>query len=332
MTPLGKLAALGSGSLATASVAWMVATSTGYGDASQANSAKAADGPVVCVGQDSVLRFIEKGNGCPSGQNRLDLVQAEEEPLDWDDTGLDDPVKKDGPDSAAIAELERRVRDLEERPLFEVVNKAGSPVFRVAPGTALVFNSGQTAVAAIRATPDGGYFTGRSTDGFSASVGASGVRTGVRISEDGLPRVDLGKQAQGNYALTFPSPASGNIAGIGESQAGTGAIVVGNHAGTILASLTSSDGKGAIGVSNASGAAIVSLTEGATRGGLLAIGDATSEPMVKMGVAQDRYGIVLTGPKAGFPLIPGSGLPGSYIMGCAGKGKDCGPEPSMEGQ
>ena len=151
MTPLGKLAALGSGSLATASVAWMVATSTGYGDASQANSAKAADGPVVCVGQDSVLRFIEKGNGCPSGQNRLDLVQAEEEPLDWDDTGLDDPVKKDGPDSAAIAELERRVRDLEERPLFEVVNKAGSPVFRVAPGTALVFNSGQTAVAAILA-------------------------------------------------------------------------------------------------------------------------------------------------------------------------------------
>ena len=53
--------------------------------------------------------------------------------------------------------------------------------------------------------------------------------------------------------------------------------------------------------------------------------------MVKMGVAQDRYGIVLTGPKAGFPLIPGSGLPGSYIMGCAGKGKDYG-QPSMEGQ
>ena len=132
--------------------------------------------------------------------------------------------------------------------------------------------------------------------------------------------------------MTFPSPASGNIAGIGESRAGTGAIVVGNFSGTVLASLTGSDGKGAVGVSNNSGAAVAALSEGATRGGLLSIGDSASEPMVKMGVAQDRYGIVLTGPRAGFPLIPGSGLPGSYIMGCAGKGRDCGPEPRMEGQ
>ena len=93
--------------------------------------------------------------------------------------------------------------------------------------------------------------------------------------------------------------------------------------------MTGSEGKGAIGVSNPSGSPVVSLTEGATRGGLLSIGDALSEPMVKMGVAQDRYGIVLAGPRAGFPLIPGSGLPGSYIMGCAGKGKDCGPEPTL---
>lgn len=331
MTALAKLAALGTGSLATASVAWMVATSTGYGDANQAGVPKADEELIVCAGQDAVLRLKDNEKECPTGQDRVELEEAEEEPLDWDADGLEEEPPKSGSASAAITELERRVAELERRPMFEVVDKAGRPIFRVAPGSALVF-SGSTPVAAMRATPDGGFFTGRSMQGFSASVGASGARSGVRITEDGITRTEIGKLAQGNYAMTFPSPASGNIAGIGESRAGTGAIVVGNFSGTVLASLTGSDGKGAAGVSNNTGSAVAALSEGATRGGLLSIGDSTSEPMVKMGVAQDRYGIVLTGPRAGFPLIPGSGLPGSYIMGCAGKGKDCGPEPRMEGQ
>jgi hypothetical protein len=46
--------------------------------------------------------------------------------------------------------------------------------------------------------------------------------------------------------------------------------------------------------------------------------------MVKFGVNQDRYGVVLAGPVSGFPLVPGSGLPGSYFLGCAG-GDKCGP-------
>ncbi len=69
---------------------------------------------------------------------------------------------------------------------------------------------------------------------------------------------------------------------------------------------------------------VLAITEGATGGGLLAMGDATSEPMVKFGVAQDRYGIVLAGPVSGFPLVPGSGLPGSYFLGCPA-GEKCGP-------
>jgi hypothetical protein len=326
---LSKLAALGSASVAAASVAWVVATSNQVDSGQQKNSANGSDGRVVCVGQDTVLRVVGAGKSCPSGQDRLDLAEAEEELPEWDDAGPEELANRDTPKYDTVAELERRTSDLEKRALFEVVDKAGRPIFRVAPGTVLVYNSGQVAVAAIRATEDGGYFVGRSTDGLAVSVGASGVRSGVRISERGVTRSSLGKQEYGNYALTFPSPASGNIAAIGESRAGTGALVVGDFGGTILASMTGSDGKGNVGVSNRSGAPVLSLTEGATRGGLLSIGDAASEPMVKMGVSQDRYGIVLTGPRAGFPLIPGSGLPGSYIMGCAGKGKDCGPEPSL---
>ena len=327
MTALTRLVALGSASVASVSVAWVVATSTGHGDAGQPPGAQEPAGPVVCVGADSALRLVADGKSCPDEKNRIDLEEAEEEPLEWEDAGFDNPARPGTPPSDVLADLERRVRDIEKRPEFEVVDKAGRPIFRVAPGSALVYNSGQEAVAAMRATPDGGFFVGRSTaGGFDAAVGASGVRSGVRITEAGLTRADLGKQEQGNYALTFPSPATGNFAGIGESRAGTGAIVVGNFAGTILASITGSDGKGAIGASNHGGAPVISLSEGATRGGLLSIGDAASEPMVRMGAAQDRYGIVLTGPRAGFPLIPASGLPGSYIMGCAGQGKDCGPE------
>ncbi|MDQ3347560.1 MAG: hypothetical protein M3545_06290 [Acidobacteriota bacterium] len=328
MTVLGKLVTLGSASIAAGSVAWVVATSQGD-PARQQDSANGSGGRAVCVGQDTVLRLVEDGKTCPPGRARLGLAEAEEEDPDWEDAGPEERPGRDTPGSDPLAKLERRVADLEKRALFEVVDKAGRPVFRVAPETVLVFNGAQMAVAAVRATDEGGYFIARSTDGLTTSLGASGVRSGVRISERGVTRSYLGKQAQGNYALTFPSPGSGSIAAIGESRAGTGALVVGNFTGAILASVTASDGKGAIGVSNAGGLPVVSLTEGATRGGLLSIGDATSEAMVRMGVAQDRYGIVLAGPRAGFPLIPGSGLPGSYIMGCAGKGKDCGPDPSL---
>jgi hypothetical protein len=114
------------------------------------------------------------------------------------------------------------------------------------------------------------------------------------------------------------------IAGIGESSAGTGALVIGNSNGQVKASMTLAEGKGMLSLFNKKRADILSLTEGATGGGLLTIGDADGAPMVKMGVNEGRYGIVLAGPVAGFPLVPSSGLPGSYFLGCSG-GAACRP-------
>jgi hypothetical protein len=70
MTVLGKIVALGSASAATASVAWMVGTSTGYGGAGQPPGANAVAGPVVCVGQDSILRLMDEGKTCADEQER----------------------------------------------------------------------------------------------------------------------------------------------------------------------------------------------------------------------------------------------------------------------
>lgn len=327
MTPLAKLAVLGSASMVTASVAWFAVTETvpnGGGEA--VNTCE--NGVCACIGADAVLRIVEPGEACPSDHRLLELSELEPEPPEdgdeWDQTEPEETATtkmKPG----TLADLERRLSELDKRPLFEVVDKAGNSIFTVAPETVRIYNSGGTAVAAIRATSDGGSFVSRSTTGaYEASIGVSGSRSGVQITEGGVLRADLGKQQHGNYALRFPSPAQGIIAGIGESRAGTGALVIGDFGGAVKASLTA-DGKGTVGISNGDGATVLALTEGATQGGLLAIGDAASEPMVKFGVAQDRYGVVLTGPKAGFPLIPASGLPGSYIFGCAGGSpKDCG--------
>jgi len=111
---------------------------------------------------------------------------------------------------------------------------------------------------------------------------------------------------------------------------GSGALVVGDRAGQARVTMTVAEtGGGAIGVYNTASTAVVSLSEGATRGGLLAIGDASGNPVAKMGVQDDRYGIVLTGPADLGPYIPSSGLPGSYLLGCAG-GSGCGPKGGQE--
>jgi hypothetical protein len=48
------------------------------------------------------------------------------------------------------------------------------------------------------------------------------------------------------------------------------------------------------------------------------LGLADGNAAVRMGHNGNRYGIVLAGPVLGLPLVPRSGLPGSYFMGCAG--------------
>jgi hypothetical protein len=41
-------------------------------------------------------------------------------------------------------------------------------------------------------------------------------------------------------------------------------------------------------------------------------------------VVNGAYGAVLAGPVLGFPHVPASGIPGSYLLGCAG-GPACHP-------
>ncbi len=226
----------------------------------------------------------------------------------------------------AIAELERRLAELERSAVFEVVNAAGNPVLKVAPGAVDVYNTASVAVAAIQADGAGGAVALRSASGdLHALLRAEGSDVELAVTESDQDRITLGRRSTGNYAFRVPKGEEGVLAGIGESRAATGALIIGDSEGHTRASMAIVGDKGTLGVFNRTNQAVLSLTEGATRGGLLAIGNEGGDSIVKMGVNEDRYGVVLTGPRAGFPFVPKSGLPGSYILGCSG-GSSCQPE------
>lgn len=273
----------------------------------------------LCVGPDRILR-VPPGfaKECPQGQQELLLA--------WDSDNrlceLCDPLKEPPPsepksDNAAVEDVERRIRNLEQTSYFEVVSqKTGKPIFQVGPRGTRIFNESGGAVAWIGATESGGHFTARSLmTGAQASIAAAGSGAAVLIGDEhNNDRIELGTR-DGPFGLRFPS-AKGLIAGVGQSRAGSGALIVGDLQGSTHGSFTVTDGRGMLSVTKAGqgGAAFAEATIG---GGLLDIANAAGASAVKMGHNGHRYGIVLAGPVPGFPYVPRSGLPGSYFMGCA---------------
>jgi hypothetical protein len=324
MTPLVKIAAVGVVTVGAVSVVW-VNGRPGPQSAQGTPSRRDDHKRIVCVASDSVIH-VESGTVCAAGQTPLPLALSPPAPSD--------PTKPSRHPGDQLADLERRLAALQKSPLFTVVDKEDHPMFAVMPGRAVVYHpSSFDEVVSIGAGEDGGILTvSAANDALRVNIAASASRTGLWSERDGVKRLELGMSAIGTSSLKILTSESKVVAGMGESRAGTGAIVVANRQGQTLASMTVVDddalgagtAKGAIGVFNRKGAAVLSLTEGATGGGLLTIGDASSTPMVKMGVKDDRYGVVLAGPRAGFPLVPRSGLPGSYFLGCAG-GAACVP-------
>jgi hypothetical protein len=283
----------------------------------------ASDSPMVCVGSDGILRAPE-GEECPSGLREFVLEEGEPRLLECGD--CDDPWRRKPPPrpdpSNPLASLERRVDNLQKSPLLTVVER-GVPIFTVRPGSASVHTGSGTVVAEMRATDAGGFFAGRSADGtLAAFVGVSDDQAGIRIMEGDVPRAEAGKHEAGNYSLRISSPDGGLVAGIGESRAGTGALLIADRQARVRASMTLLDGVGGFTAYNAGGTALVSLRESPAAAGLLSLGDTGGREAVKMTVNDDRYGVALAGPQLGLPLVAGSGLPGSYIIGCSG-GESC---------
>jgi hypothetical protein len=330
MALIGKLAALGSAAAATtaaASLTWIALQQPPKPHrATSSRDRNGADDITVCVDSNSILRAAGP-RGCASGDRRLVVERAEKKLLVCDDDcdAWGRPTSKNppSPDSDSLAALERRVDKLRVSPMFEVVDTEGNVIFTVAPGRVRLIDDRLTAVQ-MSATADGGVFTARSRDESRVvTVGTSAEHAGLAIAEDDIERVDLGLQPAGNYALRIMSPTGAAVAGIGESRGGSGAAVAADTGGRTRASITV-DGGGVFGVFNPGGTAIVSLRQSRAANGFLSVGDASGREVAKMVVNDNRYGVVITGPVVGFPLVTGSGLPGSYILGCA-RGPSCIP-------
>jgi hypothetical protein len=228
--------------------------------------------------------------------------------------------------TSALADLEARIRNLENTSYFEVVSqKTEKTIFRVGPGGARFFDEAGVAVAAVGTSEAGGFFSGRSASGVEASIGASGRRAGVRIFDSGLPRTELGTN-EGPYALRFPG-GNGLIAGLGESRSGSGAVLVGTVPGVTEGAIIVSDGRPMVSLTKGTDPGGMVFAEATIGGGFAHVVMARGESAVKMGHNGHRYGIVLTGPILGVPYVPRTGIAGSYFMGCAsGEKPACLPE------
>jgi hypothetical protein len=212
-----------------------------------------------------------------------------------------------------VRELEARIGALENAPYFEVVNDQDVPVFVVSPEGVRVFDRAGVPKAAFGSAAGGGYFT--VTSGLAdISMTATNSTGGLQFVEGGLTRLILSGNDSGGSSLRMPS-GNGVIAGIGASKDGPGTLLVGTLDGRVKTTLSIPGDRAMVQVQGDNGAAI-SLMEQRIGGGMLQI-DSQAGAVVKMGHVDNRYGIVMTGPTLGMALIPKSGLPGSFLLGCA---------------
>ena len=320
-------AAAGAGWYATASRG----ANPGGAAPSQPSPAPSAPAPggrdviVVCVAADDVVHAPTPEGGCAAGQRTVELDPEKEEcPMC---PPFDEPKPDDSTDNEALNDLERRIRALENAPYFEVVNDSDQTVFRVAPDGVSMFNTATGVPQAMFGTSEsGGYFTARSASAsLEASMAATNTTAGFQIREDGLVRMSLSTREGGGSSLRVSS-GKGVIAGIGESADRPGTLLLGTLTGAVKATMSIPGSKGMFHLDKDAGTGGLSLMEQGSGGGMFQLDGATGA-VVKMGNVGNRYGIVMTGPTLGFALVPKSGLPGSFFLGCGSQAPPaCVPE------
>jgi len=262
---------------------------------------------VLCVTPDRVLHKPLSEKTCPADQRLISLELEEECPLC-------PPDEKPADTSAdpAMRALEERIAALENTPYFEVVNDKEVPIFVVSRDGVRVFDKAGEAKAAFGSSGGGGYFS--VTSGVAdASMIATAEKGGMQFVEGDLTRLSLYGTRTGGSSLLVPS-GNGVIAGLGVSKDGPGTLLLGTFDGQVKSTLSIPKNRAMVQVSGSNGAAI-SLMEQGIGGGMLQI-DSQAGAIVKMGHVENRYGIVMTGPRPGIALIPKSGLPGSFFLGC----------------
>src|SRR5690606_37045443 len=129
------------------------------------------------------------------------------------------------------------------------------------------YNGQEQHVASIFANEGGGNFTARSLQmNLFATIGAGGDEAGLRVMEGEAIRVNLGKQDNGTFRLTFAHPSRQVVAAIGERVTDhTGFAYIADTNGNIRAAMHIEQDKGSVHVVN-DNTIVAQLTEGRTGG------------------------------------------------------------------
>jgi hypothetical protein len=288
----------------------------------RAQAGASGDAIGACVAADGTLRMAQS---CAADERHLSLQSAAAAPRQ------DDAIASL---HERIAALERMVQDLEGAAArgelgnrvvepFVVKNADGVPIFSVSKGSdrdapvdVMVKNNKNAVMAGVLAADDGVRFHVNSvTPAVSAWFGVDGGYAGLRLSEGGFPRVDLGRsEKDGNHRLLFFAADETPAAGLGQSAAGSGIAFV-SERGAMRVRMMIQETGGLVQVLNTDDTGLVAVSAAAHGGGVMQLSSNGGTPMVEAIAGAGGFGVVAAGP-AGRPTGGGLlGVPGSYIMG-----------------
>ena len=272
----------------------------------------------ACASADGTLRLTEATVPCAPGDRRLRLKPREiaEE-------------RNCGEDDGRVAKLEGRVKDLEYRDRsgtlrgkrvvapFEVVKKDGGRLLYIEEQSVTFYNTAGKPVVWIIADSSGGYLlTQSATMSSSVGIGVPDQRAHVVVQEKERDRIDLGRSKEARYSLRVFGPGSKMVAGIGQSEAGSGlALVNDTNESTSVRMNILKGAAGLVTIANTKGTEVAFLSTGASGSGLLQLTDGSGEPMVNAGYTTEGRGVVQTGPGMFHSGVGILGLVPSYILG-----------------
>lgn len=265
------------------------------------DAASAARTIHTCAAADSTLRVTDPATPCRPDERRVRVhIPAQPDPECKEDTARYDKLKR------RLDDLEGRyragaLRGRRVRAPFEVVTKKGAPLLRIEDQNVVFYNAAGKPVVWIVADNAGAFLQTQSASGDRvATISTQNNLARIVIKEKDKDRIDLGRRANGRYGLQVFGASNQMVSYLGQSEVGSGLLLINDTAGVEKASifLRSSDRAGRIQVKNPAGKIVgVMQATGSSGESPFNLTDAAGTPMVESGVTQEGFGVVRAGPK-----------------------------------
>jgi hypothetical protein len=283
------------------------------------NAASAARTIHTCAAADGSLRLSDPATPCQPDERRV-RVQI---------PGQDDQECKS--DDARLEKLKQHLNDLETRDRkgtlrgrrvkapFQVVTRKGLRVLRIEEHNVTFYNLAGKPVVWIVADNSGGMLQTQSINGDrEATISAQGNLARILIKEHDKDRIDLGRRKNGRYGLQVFGASDKMVSYLGQSEVGSGLLVISDANGVEKAAMyvRKQDGAGRVHVMNPAGAVVgVMQASGSEGESPFQLSNASGAAMVEAGLIATGAGVVRAGPEFRNFGVGMLGLVPSMVMG-----------------